>query len=276
MAYVGKAPANAALTASDIADGIISTAKLADSSVTTTKVLDGTILNADVNSSAAIDTTKLSTNSITINGSAVALGGSVTIGETKPTISSLTPSTITNAATDIVIAGTNFVATPNVELINSSGAISYPNTIVRNSNVQLTINATLGTDGNYFIRVENPDGNAVRTTNADLTVSDAPTWSTASGSVGSYAGNFSGTLMTLSASSDSTVAYSETTSNLTTAGVSLNTSSGALTTSDFGGSSTTPTTYNFTIRATDAEAQTADRSFSISSTFGATGGGQFN
>ena len=276
MAYVGKAPANAALTASDIADGIISTAKLADSSVTTTKVLDGTILNADVNSSAAIDTTKLSTNSITINGSAVALGGSVTVGETKPTITSLTPSTITNLATDVVIAGTNFVATPNVELINSSGAITYPNTIVRNSNVQLTINVTLSVDANYFVRVENPDGNSVRTTNADLTVSDAPTWTTATGSVGSFAGDFSGTLVTLAATSDSAVTYSETTSSLTTASVTLNTSTGALTTTDFGGSSTTPTTYNFTIRATDAEAQTADRSFSISSTFGATGGGQFN
>ena len=34
-------------------------------------------------------------SSITINGSPVSLGGSVTVGETKPTISSLTPSIIT-------------------------------------------------------------------------------------------------------------------------------------------------------------------------------------
>jgi len=242
-----------------------------------TGTLTGTTFSGSGASLTSIPNSALvGTGAITINGSAVSLGGSVTVGETKPTISSLTPSTIPNDATTIVIAGTNFEATPNVELIASTGAITYPNSVVRNSNIQLTINVTLGTDGTYFVRVENPDGNAVRTATASLTVSDAPTWSTASGSVGSYAGNFSGTLMTLSASSDSTVAYSETTSNLTTAGVSLNTSSGALTTSDFGGSSTTPTTYNFTIRATDAEAQTADRSFSISSTFGATGGGQFN
>jgi len=50
-----------------------------------------------------------------------------------------------------------------------------------------------------------------------------------------------------------------------------------ITTTDFGGASTTATTYNFTIRATDAEGQTADRSsFSLTSSFGATGGGQFN
>ena len=55
----------------------------------------------------------------------------------------------------------------------------------------------------------------------------------------------------------------------------MNTSTGALTTTDFGGSSTSATTYNFTIRATDAEAQTADRAFSLSSTFESTGGGTF-
>ena len=35
-------------------------------------------------------------------------------------------------------------------------------------------------------------------------------------------------------------------------------------------------TYTFTIRATDAESQTTDRTFSLTSSFGATGGGQFN
>jgi len=49
-----------------------------------------------------------------------------------------------------------------------------------------------------------------------------------------------------------------------------------ITTTDFGGASTTPTTYNFTIRITDAEGQTADRNFSLTSSFGATGGSQFN
>jgi large repetitive protein len=126
------------------------------------------------------------------------------------------------------------------------------------------------------MRVENPDGNAVISTSNILTVSDAPTWSTAAGTLGTFAGDFSGTLATLSATSDSAITYSETTSALSGAGVTLNTSTGALTTTDFGGSSTTATTYNFTIRATDAENQTADRSFSLTSSYGATGGGQFN
>ena len=57
-------------------------------------------------------------------------------------------------------------------------------------------------------------------------------------------------------------------------GASLNTSTGAITGTESG--STQTTTYTFTIRATDAEGQTADRQFSITISHGATGGGQFN
>ena len=60
------------------------------------------------------------------------------------------------------------------------------------------------------------------------------------------------------------------------ANCALNNSTGAITTTDFGGSSTTATLYTVTLRATDAEGQTADRAFSLQSSFGATGGGQFN
>jgi hypothetical protein len=70
MAYVGKAPAATALTSGDLADGIVSTNKLANDSVTSPKIVNATIANED-----------LVNNSITINGSAVALGGSITVGE---------------------------------------------------------------------------------------------------------------------------------------------------------------------------------------------------
>jgi hypothetical protein len=60
MAYVGNTPSKVPLTSADIADGIITTAKIADGNITSTKILDGTILNADINASAAIASTKLS------------------------------------------------------------------------------------------------------------------------------------------------------------------------------------------------------------------------
>ena len=46
--------------------------------------------------------------------------------------------------------------------------------------------------------------------------------------------------------------------------------------SNFGLNDGAVTTYNFSIRVTDGDGQTADRAFTLTSTYGATGGGQFN
>ena len=192
-----------------------------------------------------------------------------------PTVADVSQTIAPATATTISITGTNFVSIPIVEFIKTDGSVTLANTVAFTNATTLSVNVTLAS-GNYYVRIENPDGNAGRSTNNILTASTAPSFSTSAGSLGTFAGNFSGTVATIAGSSDSTIAFSETTSVLTGAGVTLNTSTGALTTSDFGASSTTPTTYNFTIRITDAEGQTADRNFSFTSSFGATGGGQFN
>ena len=200
---------------------------------------------------------------------------------TLPTITSISPDTIDNTSSNVVITGTNYVITPNVEIISTTGAITFPNSVTRDSATQLTINVTLPTDGTYFIRIENPDGLAVRSSTALLTVSDAPTWSTAAGSLGSIAAGSSVSL-SVAGTSDSTVAYSETTAVLTsntdtpnsTMNLSLNSSTGAIT-----GTAPEPTAekvYNFTLRLTDSESQTTDRAFSITVTTGINNGGQFN
>jgi hypothetical protein len=232
-------------------------------------IASGTVANARLVGSGAI----------TINGSAVSLGGSVTIGETKPTVTGVTPSTIPNTATNVVIAGTNFVSVPQVEAISSTGAVTAANSITFTSATSITANFTLPVDGTYFIRVENNDGNAARSGSAILTVSDAPTWTTGAGSLGTIAGGFSGTVATVAATGDGTLSFSETTNVLTNAGqanCSLNSATGAITTTDFGGSSTSATTYNFTLRVTDAQGQTADRAFSLTSTFSITTAGRFD
>ena len=198
------------------------------------------------------------------------------VAETKPTISSISPSTIDNTQTSITITGANFESVPRVEVLNPSTGIWYTaDTVTFNNSTSLTVQLTLPVDGQYKIRIENPNGLAVLSSTNILTVSDAPTWTTSAGDLGTFAGDFSGTLATVVATSDSAVTYSEVGSNLATANVTLS-SGGVLSTTDFGGASTTATTYNFTIRATDAEGQTADRSFSLTSSFGATGGAQFN
>ena len=248
--------------------GLLSTP--VDNSVSTAKIVDSSVTNAKLAGSIAND--KLSNSAITINGSAVSLGGTVTIGETKPTITSISPSTITNSQTSITITGTNFVNGINVEAVSTTGAIVQADTVTFSSATSFSANFTITTDGTYFIRVENPDGNAARSSTALLTVSDAPTWTTAAGSLGSMAAGDTANF-TVAATSDSAVTYAVTSGTLPS-GTSLNTSTGAITGTESG--ATAETTYNFTITATDAEAQTASRAFSITVTVAINNGGQFN
>ncbi len=60
-------------------------------------------------------------------------------------------------------------------------------------------------------------------------------------------------------------------------GITLNSGgSGTSTLTGTESGATSDTTYSFTIRATDAQGQTADRAFSLTFTFGANNSGQFN
>ena len=192
--------------------------------------------------------------------------------EARPTITSISPDTITNSQTSITVTGTNFVNGANIEAVATNGAIIQADTVTFNSSTSISAAFTITTDGTYYLRIENPDGNAVRSSTALLTVSDAPTWSTAAGSLGSMAAGGTANF-TVSATSDSTVSYSVTSGALP-GGLSLNSSTGAITGTESG--ATAETTYNFTVTATDLESQTADRAFSITVTVGINNGGQFN
>ena len=207
----------------------------------------------------------LSVPALTVNGESVT-------AITLPTVSSISPSTIENTQTAVTITGTNFVNGATVNAISSTGAIYTADTVSFTNSTTLATNFTLTTDGTYYIRVENPDGLAGRSATALLTVSDAPTWVTTAGSLGSIAAG-SAISFTVQATSDSTVSYSVVSGSLP-GGASLNSSTGAITGTESG--ATAETTYNFTIRATDAELQTADRAFSITVTVGINNGGQFN
>ena len=215
------------------------------------------------------------------NGSSTNQLSWITAAETKPTVANVSQTIAPATATTINITGTNFVSIPSVEFVNgSTGAIINSNTVSFTNATTLSVNVTLAA-GNYYVRIENPDGNAGRSTNNILTASTAPSFTTGAGSLGGVAGNFSGTVFTVQGSSDSAITFSEVTSggNVLTASSGANCSlatNGVISTTDFGGTSTAATTYNFTLRITDAEAQTVDRNFSLTSSFGATGGGQFN
>ena len=211
---------------------------------------------------------------ITINGQAVALGGSVTIAtESRPTFTSITPSTIENTQTTCVIAGGSFVSVPLVTAINSStGAQVVADEVAFNSASQITVKFTLPVDGTYKLYIENPDGNAVQTA-AVLTVSDVPAWVTGAGSLGAFSGGGSFGTITLTATNSVSMAK---VSGTFPGGMTLNSGSGSSTLTGTESGATADTTYSFTIRATDAEGQTADRAFTITINLGANNSGRFN
>jgi hypothetical protein len=202
------------------------------------------------------------------NGSGtLSFGSSVTF----PTISSINPSVVENTQTAVTITGTNFQSIPFVDAINSStGAIVTADSVAFTNATTIVATFTLAVDGTYFLRVENNDGLSVRSGSALLTVSDAPAWTTAAGSLGtvSAAGTINFTVAATNATSFAVQSGS------LPGGASLNTSTGVISGTESGSSQTT--TYTFTIRATDAQGQTADRQFTITISHGATGGGQFN
>ena len=247
--------------------GFISTP--VDNSVSTAKIVDSSVTNAKLAGSIAND--KLSNSSITINGSAVSLGGSVTVGETKPTKSSISQSVIENTQTAVTITGTNFISVPQVEAINSTGAIVAADSITFTSATQIVATFTLPVDGTYFLRVENNDGNAVRSGTALLTVSDAPAWTTAAGSI--YTG--ASTVSTITLSATGATSFAVTTGSVPT-GLTFTSGTGSCTIAGTQTQFTADSTSTFSITATDAQGQTAVRQFTMTFSFVINNSGQFN
>ena len=290
MGYIGTRPTAAPLTSSQLDDGIVTAAKLATDAVETAKVKHLNVTIAKLPAAVDISTktvtlpasvsglgtgitnSQLVNNSVTLDGTTVALGASATI-VTSPTITSLTPSVIPNDATAVVIAGTNFTNMPAVEAINSTGAIVAADSITYTSAASITATFTLPVDGTYFVRVENPDGVAVRTSSADLTVSDAPAWVTTAGTLGTLSG--SAAISTINLVCTDATSFAVTTGAVT-AGLTFATGVGTATITGTQTAHSAAATDSFTVTATDAEGQTADRAFSITWSFTIGQGGQFN
>ena len=241
------------------------TVTLPNTSVTNAQ-LAGSIANA-----------KLANSQVTINGQAVSLGGSTTITTiTYPTITTSSAVIAPSTNASFTLAGTNFQSVPIVELISSTGAITRASAVTFNNASSLTVTTNLAA-GSYFVRVENNDGGAVRSSSAILSSSAAPNWQTAAGSLGTITGGATQSFTLLAYDDDSTAVSSYALqSGSLPGGFSLagDSSIGTISGTESGSSSTT--TYSFTIRATDNESQTTDRAFTITVSHGSAGGAQFN
>jgi len=252
--------------------GLLSTP--VDNSVSTAKIVDSSVTTAKINNSAVTDAKIDTVSASKLTGALPAISGANLTNlpaETKPTITSISPSVIENTQTAVTITGTNFISVPQVEAINSTGAITAADSITFTSATQIVATFTLPVDGTYFLRVENNDGNAVRSGTAILTVSDAPAWTTAAGSI--YTGGSVVSTITLSATD--AVSFAVTTGSIPT-GLTFTSGVGSCTIAGTQTEFTAAATKNFSITATDAEGQTAVRAFSMSFTFEMSGSGGFN
>ena len=252
--------------------GLLSTP--VDNSVSTAKIVDSNVTTAKINNSAVTDAKIDTVSASKLTGALPAISGANLTNlpaETKPTISSISPSVIENTQTAVTITGTNFISVPQVEAINSTGAIVAADSITFTSATQIVATFTLPVDGTYFLRVENNDGNAVRSGSAILTVSDAPAWTTAAGSI--YTGGSVVSTITLSATG--ATSFAVTTSAVPT-GLTFTSGVGSCTIAGTQTEFTAAATKNFSITATDGEGQTAVRAFSMSFTFEMSGSGGFN
>jgi len=179
-------------------------------------------------------------------------------GSNSPTVTAVgypgNDTAVNTAGGDTVtLTGTNFGVGVTV-VINGTPA----SVVTRVSATQLTFTAPAQATGSYIIYVINTDGSTALAV-PGLQYSPLPSWTTAAGTLGTPNVNASFST-TLAATGDAPITYSLYSGTLPS-GITINSSTGVLsgTTPNLGSS----TTYNFTIRATDAQNQDTDRAFSI-------------
>jgi hypothetical protein len=187
--------------------------------------------------------------------------------DAPPTVISLDVTEVDSQAggnQTIVITGSNFQSGATVTFVGNTGTNFNASTVTVDSDTQITAVAPkasfLNAQEPYGVKVQNASGLSA-TLASQINVDTSPSWSTASGSLGTV---FDGSRATASLSATATdadgdtITYSVLSGSLP-AGSSLNSSTGAITGFNAVGSSTTS---NFTLRAT-AGSKTADRAFSI-------------
>lgn len=175
----------------------------------------------------------------------------------KPSVSSITYSSgslvSTRGGDTITVNGANFL--PNVQVyVGLKPALS----VVIVSTTQLTVTVPQNLPGTQILTVKNANG-AVTKYAAGVQYAPGPYWNTVAGSLGTVAVGATPSF-TISATSDSTIAYTVTAGALPS-GITLDSAAGT-----FAGTAPTvssDTVYSFTVTATDAEGQTSARAFSM-------------
>ena len=186
--------------------------------------------------------------------------------DSPPTVSSVDVTEVDSQAggnQTLVITGSNFQSGATVTFIGSGGTDFNASTVTVDSDTQITAVAPkssfLNAQEPYGVKITNSSGLS-GTLASQINVDTAPSWNTASGSLGTFTEY--GTVNVSATATDSdgdTIVYSVQSGSLPS-GLSLNSSTGAIT--GTAGVVSSSTTSSFTLRAT-ANSKTSDRAFSI-------------
>ena len=187
--------------------------------------------------------------------------------DSPPTISSVNNTNITetqiSANFDLVITGSSFNSGATVKFIGNDGTEYSSPTVTVNSTTQVTARVpTSVTHANEPFDVKLTNTSALSATLADaFNVNASPTWSTASGQIGGTITEQDTVNVSVSASDPDggSITYSVQSGSLP-GGLSLNSSTGAIT--GTASSVSSNTTSSFTLRASDGTNNT-DRAFSM-------------
>jgi len=188
--------------------------------------------------------------------------------EQSPTVTSVTPTEVDSDGggnITFTITGTNFSTGDIASFVGNDASTINASSTTIDSGTQITAvvakNSFVNGKEPYDVKVTSSGGLSGVLDN-QINVDNAPSWTTSAGSVGEAFDDVNVTHATIVASDPEgdTIAYSDTTGNLASAGLSLGSANGQITgdPNDVGGD----TTVSFTARAT-AGSKTADRAFSI-------------
>jgi hypothetical protein len=184
--------------------------------------------------------------------------------DSPPAITSISPTSVLTGNANITINGSGFGSGAVVKFIGTDGTEFTSPSVTVNSGSQITAQTPSSplvvSKEPYDIKVINVSGLSGQIDDV-LDAGGSPTWSTASGSLGNVTEGASVNLSISASDPDGTaITYSDTTGNLSSNSLTLNSSSGAIT-----GTAPTvsaDTTISFTGRASDG-VNTTDRAFNI-------------
>ena len=185
------------------------------------------------------------------------------VGFTSVSPLGITPAENTGGGNNFTLTGSGFKTGATVKFIGNDGTeFNATSVSVSNSSTIVATAPELTASLEPFdVKITNTSGNSVQLDN-QIQINASPVWQTASGTVATISDLATGTHATISATDadGDTVSYAETTSVLSGAGLSLNSSNGQITGNPTDVNS--DTTYTFDVSASDSIA-TASRTFNI-------------